>query len=172
MYRGDLMNEEIVMLSHYLRNEGMFVSIRSTTLASIVFESLREVMTFDELHNSLKAVYVKDVGDNERFERAFKKVFNKIEFIPENTESQEEVHNITETENSSQQAAPINQNLDELQELYDEMIRYRSETEAKEGRAVDGSLLLLDNFDPRIFELCRKLSRKIANKRSARRKLT
>jgi uncharacterized protein with von Willebrand factor type A (vWA) domain len=29
---------------------------------------------------------------------------------------------------------------------------------------------LLDNFDPRIFELCRKLSRKIANKRSARRK--
>ena len=164
------MNEEIVMLSHYLRNEGMFVSIRSTTLASIVFESLREVMTFDELHNSLKAVYVKDVGDNERFERAFKKVFNKIEFIPENTESQEEVHNITETENSSQQAAPINQNLDELQELYDEMIRYRSETEAKEGRAVDGSLLLLDNFDPRIFELCRKLSRKIANKRSSRRK--
>lgn len=31
-------------------------------------------------------------------------------------------------------------------------------------------MLLLDNFDPRIFELCRKLSRKIANKRSARRK--
>ena len=50
------------------------------------------------------------------------------------------------------------------------MIKYRSETEAKEGRAVDGSLLLLDNFDPRIFELCRKLSRKIANKRSSRRK--
>lgn len=164
------MNEEIVMLSHYLRNEGMFVSIRSTTLACTVFESMREVMTFDELHNSLQAVYVKDVGDNARFERAFKKVFNKIEFIPENNESSEkEVRDIVEIEDSSQQA-PATQNLEELQELYDEMIKYRSETEAKEGRAVDGSLLLLDNFDPRIFELCRKLSRKIANKRSSRRK--
>lgn len=165
------MNEEIVMLSHYLRNEGMFVSIRSTTLACTVFESMRGVMTFDELHNSLQAIYVKDVGDNARFERAFKKVFNKIEFIPENTESSEkEVQDIVEIEDSLQQAVPATQNLEELQELYDEMIKYRSETAAKEGRAVDGSLLLLDNFDPRIFELCRKLSRKIANKRSSRRK--
>lgn len=164
------MNEEIVMLSNFLRNEGMFVSIRSTTLACIVFDSMRKVMTFDELHNSLQAVYVKDVGDNVKFERAFKKVFENIEFIPETEESSEvEINDITEIESSSQ-SMPVNQNLDELQELYDEMIQYRSETVAKEGRAVDGSLLLLDNFDPRIFELCRKLSRKIANKRSARRK--
>lgn len=164
------MNEEIVMLSNFLRNEGMFVSIRSTTLACIVFNSMRKVMTFDELHNSLQAIYVKDVGDNVKFERAFKKVFKNIEFIPETEDSSEvEVHDITEMGESTQ-SMPVNQNLDELQELYDEMIQYRAETIAKEGRVVDGSLLLLDNFDPRIFELCRKLSRKIANKRSARRK--
>ena len=65
------MNEEIVMLSHYLRNEGVFVSIRSTTLACIVYESMRGVMTFDELYNSLQAIYVKDVGDHIKFEKAF-----------------------------------------------------------------------------------------------------
>ena len=42
------MVEEIVMLSHFLRNEGMFVSIRSTTLACKVFESMRNIMTVDE----------------------------------------------------------------------------------------------------------------------------
>lgn len=165
------MVEEVVMLSHFLRNEGMFVSIRSTTLACKVFESMRNIMTVDELRNSLEAIYVKDIGDHVKFERAFKKVFDKIELKPEETENEKsKTQNITEIQESSQQPLPMNQNLDELQELYDEMIKYRSETEAKEGRAIDGSLLLLDNFDPRIFELCRKLSRKIANKRSSRRK--
>ena len=165
------MVEEIVMLSHFLRNEGVFVSIRSTTLASIVFESMRNVMTYDELRNSLEAIYVKDVGDHIKFEKAFKKVFSKIELKPEKTESDEtEISNIVETPDSTQQSSSPVQNLEQLQELYDEMIKYRSETEAKEGKVIDGSLLLLDSFDPRIFELCRKLSRKIANKRSSRRK--
>ena len=69
------MVEEVVMLSHFLRNEGMFVSIRSTTLACKVFESMRNIMTVDELRNSLEAIYVKDIGDHVKFERAFKKVF-------------------------------------------------------------------------------------------------
>ncbi len=164
------MVEEIVMLSHYLRNEGMFVSIRSTTLACTLYDGMRDIMTSDELKNSLEAIYVKEVGDRVKFERAFKKVFSKIDFQPEETTIPQKEVTITEVSESSEHAMPVNQNLEELQELYDEMIRYRSETEAKEGKTVDGSLLTIDNFDPRVFELCRKLSRKIANKRSSRRK--
>lgn len=164
------MVEEIVMLSHYLRNEGMFVSIRSTTLACTLYDAMRDIMTSDELKNSLEAIYVKEVGDRVKFERAFKKVFSKIDFQPEETTIPQKEVTITEVNESSEHAMPVNQNLEELQELYDEMIRYRSETEAKEGKTVDGSLLTIDNFDPRVFELCRKLSRKIANKRSSRRK--
>ena len=96
------MVEEVVMLSQYLRNEGMFVSIRSTTLACKVFESMRNIMTFDELHNSLEAIYVKDVGDRIKFDKAFKKVFNKIEIKPEKIETNNEVQ-ITEINESSQQ---------------------------------------------------------------------
>jgi len=163
------MVEEIVMLSHYLRNEGMFVSIRSSTLACTLYEAMKDIMTHDELKNSLEAIYVKDVGDHIKFEKAFKKVFSKIDFQNEETNTPEkeiEVREITE----SSEAMPAEQNLEQLQELYDEMIRYRSETKAKEGKTVDGSFLTIDNFDPRVFELCKKLSRKIANKRSARRK--
>ena len=61
----------------------MFVSIRSTALACTVFESMSNKMNFEELHNSLEAVYVKEKGDQDRFERAFKKVFNKIDLLPE-----------------------------------------------------------------------------------------
>lgn len=165
------MVKEIVMLSHFLRNEGMFVSIRSTTLACQLFESMRKSMTSAELKNSLEAIYVKDIGDHIKFERAFKKVFSKIELKPEDKEEQEHnIQTVTDVSDSAQQAIPSNQNLEELEELYDEMIKYRSETKAKEGRSIDGSLILLDNFDPRVFELCKKLSRKIANRRSTRRK--
>lgn len=164
------MVEEIVMLSHYLRNEGMFVSIRSTTLACTLYDAMRDIMTFDELKNSLEAIYVKDVGDHVKFERAFKKVFSKIEFQKEESDAPEKEVTVREITESSEQSMPVNQNLEQLQELYDEMIRYRSETKAKEGKTVDGSLLTIDNFDPRVFELCKKLSRKIANKRSSRRK--
>ena len=90
------MVEEVVMLSHFLRNEGMFVSIRSTTLACKVFESMRNIMTVDELRNSLEAIYVKDIGDHVKFERAFKKVFDKIELKPEETENEKsKTQNIT-----------------------------------------------------------------------------
>ncbi|RAP46157.1 MAG: hypothetical protein BZ135_04115 [Methanosphaera sp. rholeuAM6] len=165
------MNEEIVMLSHYLRNEGMTVSIRSTMLADMVLESMRDIMTYDELRNSLKAVYVKNLADNVRFERAFMKVFGKIELKPDNNNEIQVSDEIVSGESGEiiNNYVP-NENLEELQELYDEMIKVRSDTKAKEGKVIDGSLILLDNFDPRIFELCRKLSKKIANKRSSRRK--
>ena len=165
------MVEEIVMLSHFLRNEGVFVSIRSTTLACIVFESMRNVMTTEELQNSLEAIYVKDVGDHIKFEKAFKKVFSKIELKQEKTEfDKADITNMEGIRDLTQQSTSPIQNLEQLQELYDEMMNYRTEIEAKEGKVIDGSLLLIDNFDPKVFELCRKLSRKIANKRSSRRK--
>ncbi len=167
------MKDEVVLLSNYLRNEGMSVSIRSTVLAHHIFNNMRDLMTYDELYNSLKIVYVKDIEDNEKFERGFKKVFDKIELKPEpQPESQEaiEEYDNNQTEEMTQQPPASQPNLDELQELYDQMVKEKAESKAKEGRMLDGSMLLLDTFDPRVFELCRKLGRKIANKRSKRKK--
>ena len=168
------MKDEVVLLSNYLRNEGMSVSIRSTVLAHHIFNNMRDLMTYDELYNSLKIVYVKDIEDNEKFERGFKKVFEKIELKPEKSKSESqqatEEYDNNQTEEMTQQPPASQPNLDELQELYNQMVKEKAESKAKEGRMLDGSMLLLDTFDPRVFELCRKLSRKIANKRSKRKK--
>lgn len=163
--------DEIVLFSNFLRNEGMSVSIRSTVLARVLLDSMRDLMTQDELYYSLKAIYLKDMDDLDKFERAFKKIFRKIELKPEDT-PKSNIENVLEENNETiLHEMSSESDLEELQELYDQMIEDRKNNEAKEGRMMDGSLLLLDTFDPRLFELCRRLSRKIANKRAKRRKL-
>ncbi len=165
------MEEEVVLLSNYLRNEGMLVSIRSTTRAHIILSNMREKMSYDELYCSLKAIYVKDMDDVNKFERAFNKVFNKIDLKPQEDMTDKNFERLlNDGEGEVQQIHQPQQNLDELQELYDEMIHDKANSKAKEGHMLKDSMLLLDSFDPKVFELCKRLSKKIANKRSKRRK--
>ena len=74
------MEKEVVLISNYLRNEGMPVSIRSTKLAYSVIMDLKDSLTTDELYHCLEAIYVKDIADRDKFKRAFNKVFKKINF--------------------------------------------------------------------------------------------
>lgn len=162
---------KIVLLSNYLRNEGMLVSIRSTRLAMEVVETLGKSMTVDELYNSLKIVYVKNVEDYDKFDRAFKKIFKNIDINSRRPKKKRDHEEIETTELTGEDLIfNNNEDLDQLQELYDDIIDYKSETKATQGKLVSQSMLLIDNYDQRIFELCKKLSRKIANKRSKRRK--
>lgn len=166
------MEKEVVLISNYLRNEGMLVSIRSTTLACTFLETMKDSMSDDEIYHSLKAIYVKDISDNDKFERAYNKVFKKLELKEDKKEKQDSKANVVEGEGDvSQQGFNPNDNLEELQELYDQMIEDKKNNRAKDGKLVDVSMVLLDNYDPRVFELCRKLGKKIANKRSQRLKM-
>lgn len=165
------MKEEVVLLSNYLRNEGMLVSIRSTLLAFHVLENIGYSMTYEDLFNALRVIYVKNIEDYDKFERAFKKVFDDVEFNQKTFESDSNDDNLlNNSEGENIQNNFPHQNLEELQELYDKMIEDKANTKAKEGRILNGSMILLDSYDPKVFELCRRLSRKIANKRSNRRK--
>lgn len=163
---------KIVLLSNYLRKEGMPVSIRSTSLAMEVVETLGKSMTVDELYNALKIVYVKNVEDYDKFDRVFKKIFKNANINSRKRNHKKQDHDELTTEEITGEDLIFNQNedLDQLEKLYDDMIEYNSETKAAQGKLVNQSMILLDNFDQRIFELCKKLSRKIANKRSKRRK--
>ena len=160
------MEEEVVLLSNYLRNEGMLVSIRSTTRAHIILSNMREKMSYDELYCSLKAIYVKDMDDVNKFERAFNKVFNKIDLKQQEDKIDKNFERLLNDEGEVQQIHQPQQNLEELQQLYDEMIQDKANSKAKEGHMLKDSMLLLDSFDPKVFELCKRLSKKIANKRS------
>ena len=163
---------KIVLLSNYLRKEGMPVSIRSTSLAMEVVETLGKSMTVNELYNSLKVIYVKNLEDYDKFDRVFNKIFTNVNIKSRKNKRKKQDHEEVELEEVTGEDLIFNQNedLDQLEQLYDEMIEYNSETKASQGKLVNQSMLLLDNFDQRLFELCKKLSRKIANKRSKRRK--
>lgn len=163
------MEKEVVLISNYLRNEGMQVSIRSTTLAYTVLMELKDSLTADELYHCLKAVYVKDIADNDKFKRAFEKVFKKLDIKKEKKEEQQPQPERADGEgNLPEEAFNPNDNLEQLQELYDQMIEDKKNNRDKDGRYVDVSMVMLDTYDPRVFELCKKLSKKIANQRSQR----
>ena len=162
------MEKEVVLISNYLRNEGMPVSIRSTKLAYSVIMDLKDSLTTDELYHCLEAIYVKDIADRDKFKRAFNKVFKKIDFKKEKKEKKVQPEVVEGNGEPIEQKFNPNDNLDQLQELYDQMIEDKKNNRAKDGKLVDVSMVLLDTYDPRVFEVCRKLSKKIANQRSQR----
>lgn len=161
---------KIVLLSNYLRNEGMLVSIRSTAIAMEVANTLGKSMTSEELYNSLRIIYVKNVEDYAKFDRVFNKVFKNARINSRKYNRKIDHEEIETKELTGEDLLSTGEDLDELQKLYDDIIDYKSETKASRGRLVNQSMVLLDNYDQRIFELCKKLSRKIANKRSKRRR--
>ena len=165
------METEVVLISNFLRNEGMQVSIRSTTLAYTVLMNLKDSLTEDELYHCLKAIYVKDIADNDKFKRAFNKVFKKLDLKKEKQEQQPQQDMVKGGEDLSQPKFNPNDNLEQLQELYDQMIEDKKNNREKDGKLVDVSMVLLDTYDPRVFELCKKLGKKIANQRSQRLKM-
>ena len=146
----------------------MPVSIRSTKLAYSVIMDLKDSLTTDELYHCLEAIYVKDIADKDKFKRAFNKVFKKIDFKKEKKEKKVQPEVVEGNGEPIEQKFNPNDNLDQLQELYDQMIEDKKNNRAKDGKLVDVSMVLLDTYDPRVFEVCRKLSKKIANQRSQR----
>ena len=112
------MNEEIILMSNYLRNEGMFVSIRSTLLACEIFNDLKDKLTFDELYNSLKVIYVKDIADEDKFDRVFNKIFKKVEIESNDMDTYQNKLNQPIGENESENIT----DLDELIEYISKII--------------------------------------------------
>ncbi len=148
----------------------MPISIRSTIIADVVLKNLSNNMTYDEFYLSLKAIYVKDNDDNDKFDRAFNKVFKKIETKKEQTEEEDNQNSHEESSYNPMNEVIPEQNLEQLQQLYDLMMKDGLKQNSDYKKMLDGSLILLDSWDPRVFELCRRLSKKIANQRSKRRK--
>ena len=67
--------EKILTLSYHLRFQGVNVSIRSTMMASIIWNRYRDNFNLKELREALKCVYVKNKEDIVKYERSFDYVF-------------------------------------------------------------------------------------------------
>ncbi len=173
------MLSKIVNLSNQLREAGLPVSIRSTYSASEVFIQLGE-SDRDLLRTALRSVYVKDKYDIPKFNKVFEEIFKKEKKPSELDEFQKKPEAykgsgpksnkyIIKKKNDSyaklRKEKISNEKLKMLsgQPLLDEV----KELE-RDGELMNKDLTKLNRFDPRMLEICQRLGRRIANKRSRR----
>lgn len=172
---------QIVNLSNDLRKEGMVVSIRTTQTAYDTCDLL-EGVNREVLRSALKSVYVKNKYDIPKFNKAFDKIFSKKPVINETDELNNNriAHNnfnhsnkmrIKKIKNSQSRKKndknPIPKNF--LEQFTGAPPLAESDAELERDDALlNKDLTKLNDFDPRMLELCQELGRRIANKRSRR----
>ena len=173
------MINKIANLSNQLREAGLPVSIRSTFSATEVYAELGEADR-DLLRTALRAIYVKDKYDIPKFNKIFEEIFKKEKEPSELDEIQERskayrgtgpksnkyiIKKQNNTYKTIQKEKITNEKLRMLsgQPLLDEV----KELE-RDGELMNKDLTKLNRFDPRMLEICQRLGRKIANKRSRR----
>ena len=136
-----MINPKIITLSNFLRKEGMIVSIRSTITAANIWEKYHETFNDEEIKESLKCIYVKN---------------------------REDIHKYDNTSNNEIKSQKSNPNTEYLENQ--ELIENRKQKKVINDKLMKESIVLLDNNDRRVFDICQRLSKKIANQRSKRKK--
>ena len=170
---------KIATLSAQLREQGLPVSIRSTQAAVKIYMDLG-IEDRNLLKTALMAVYVKDRYDIPKFNKVFDKVFSppKPEKSPLNELNKGTAYRgagpksnkyIIKKQGSMakkvREEKITNEKLKMLsgQPLLDEVKQLE-----RDGELMNKDLTKLNTFDPRMLEICQRLGKRIANKRSRR----
>ena len=169
---------KITTLSARLRESGMPVSVRSTQAAVKI---LMDIGQDDRqlLKTALMAVYVKDKYDIPKFNKIFEEVF-KIEL--KNPIAKEEARGtayrgagpksnkyiIKKNQNAYQKVHKEKINNEKLKMLSGQPLLDEVKQLERDGELMNKDLTKLNRFDPRMLEICQRLGKRIANKRSRR----
>ncbi|MCD7781445.1 MAG: VWA domain-containing protein [Methanosphaera sp.] len=165
-YDDKLLNNKIVTLSNFLRKEGMYVSIRSSVTASWIINNLNT--TNSELKQALKCVYVKNKEDERKFDYVFDRIFKQNKNMPNKIDNST-IETINDNENINSTSNP-NQTEQEHVEENRRLINQRQQEKVINDKLTATSIDFLNNYDQRVFDICQRLSKKLANQRSKRRK--
>ena len=176
------MINKIATLSAQLREKGLPVSIRSTQSAVRIYMDLGDEDR-NLLRTALMAVYVKDKYDIPKFNKVFDEIFK--EPTPE-----EQIKKQINKSTSYKSGPKSNKYIIKKQNTLGQKLRKEKMTnkelkmlsgqplldEAKrlerDGELMNKDLTKLNRFDPRMLEICQRLGKRIANKRSRRKMLT
>lgn len=173
------MIDKVAELSHQLREVGLPVSIRSTHSAAQVYQDLGE-NDKNLLKTALRAIYVKDKYDipkfNKIFENVFKKEARKKEVLDaeqrgkayKGTGPKSNKYIIKKQGNVSTKLKKEKINNEKLKQLSGQPLLDEVQKLERDGELLNKDLTKLNKFDPRMLEICQRLGRKIANKRSRR----
>ena len=172
------MIKKIANLSAQLREKGLPVSVRSTQAAVKIYMDLGE----DDrqlLKTALMAVYVKDRYDIPKFLKVFEEVF-KTEVEKEVAKELEKgtayrgkgpksnKYIIKKQNNAFQKVNKEKINNEKLKMLSGQPLLEEVKQLERDGELMNKDLTKLNRFDPRMLEICQRLGKKIANKRSRR----
>lgn len=163
-------SEEIITLSNFLRNEGMIISIRSTITASWIWENYNEHTSSSEMKEALKCIYVKNKEDIPKFNQIYNQLFEKTGKKKKNNSKQQTRKDKNKNEISEVQSSNTNSTQQQKNNENRELIEKRKSKKIINDKLSQNSILTLDESDRRIFDICQRLSRKIANQRSKRKK--
>lgn len=160
---------KIITLSNFLRKEGMLVSIRSTITASRIWEEYHELADYDELKLAIKCIYVKNKEDSYKFDNIYDQLFKKVR--PEKKKNNESQHIKNNEISSSEMPSSNNQLVPEQESVENKaLIKDRKKQKVVNDKLTNDSIASLDEYDKRVFDICQRLSKKIANQRSKRKK--
>lgn len=172
------MVDKIIELSNQLREAGIPVSVRSTQAASEVY--LNDSIGKNTLKTALRAIYVKDRHDLAKFNRIYDGIFKK-QFDSDESKVIEDrgkaysgdgpksnKYVIKKTDNKSKTYRKEKMSNKMLEQLSGQPLLEEINQLEKEGELMNTDLTKLNRFDPRMLEICQRLGRKIANKRSKR----
>lgn len=172
------MLNKIANLSAQLRQEGLPVSIRSTQAAVRIYMELGETDR-QLLKNALMSVYVKDKYDIPKFNKIFEEIFkvNVEKPVEENlnrgkayrgTGPKSNKYIIKKQNNAFQKVQKEKINNEKLKMLSGQPLLEEVKQLERDGELMNKDLTKLNRFDPRMLEICQRLGKRIANKRSRR----
>ncbi len=174
-----IMISKIVNLSADLRKEGLPVSIRSTESAIEIYKALGD-SDKHLLKTALMAVYVKDRYDIPKFMKIFDEIFAdpdpKTEIIEEankgkaykGTGPKSNKYIIKKQNTMGQKIQREKVTNEKLKMLSGQPLLEEAKKLERDGELMNKDLTKLNRFDPRMLEVCQRLGKRIANKRSRR----
>ena len=172
------MIKKIANLSAQLREKGLPVSVRSTDAAVRIYMDVGDTDR-ELLKTALMAVYVKDRYDIPKFLDVFEEVFKKEvekEVKPDLEKGtayrgrgpKSNKYIIKKQNNTFQKINKEKMNNEKLRMLSGQPLLDEVKQLERDGELMNKDLTKLNRFDPRMLEICQRLGKKIANKRSRR----
>lgn len=169
---------KIANLSAKLREQGLPVSIRSTHAATQIYMDMG-LEDRQLLKTALMAVYVKDRYDIPKFLKVFEEIF-KEEVKKEEAKELDRgkayrgkgpasnKYVIKKQNNAYQKLNREKINNEKLKMLSGQPLLEEVKQLERDGELMNKDLTKLNRFDPRMLEICQRLGKRIANKRSRR----
>ena len=169
---------KIATLSAQLREKDLPVSVRSTQAAVEIYRDLGE-RDRNLLKTALMAIYVKDRYDIPKFNKVFDEVFAAVknDDLPKQLQQGKAYNGAGPKSNKyvikkqGDMASKVRKEKisnEQLKMLSGQPLLEEVKKLERDGELMNKDLTKLNRFDPRMLEICQRLGKRIANKRSRR----